>query len=215
VLAIPAKRHDQDTVSFLTRNETEALLAAPGTATWHARRDHALLVLACQTGLRVSELTGLAVADARLGTGPHVYCRGKGRKERCTPLTAQTVAVLTAWVAERGGTGTDPLFCTRRGGPLSRDAVEQLLARHVAAAASRCPSLQSKHVSPHTMRHGRHGLAARRRRHHRDRAVDGARITGIYAGLPACRHGDQGTSTRPDDTPGHRTGTIQRARQPA
>ena len=153
VLAIPAKRHDQVTVSFLTRSETEALLAAPGTATWHARRDHALLVLACQTGLRVSELTGLTVADARLGTGPHVYCRGKGRKERCTPLTAPTVAVLTAWLAERGGSGTDPLFCTRRGGPLSRDAVEQLLGKHVAAAASRCPSLQFKHVSPHTLRH--------------------------------------------------------------
>jgi integrase/recombinase XerD len=153
VLAIPAKRHDKATVSFLTRDETEALLAAPGTATWHARRDHALLVLACQTGLRVSELTSLTVADVRLGTGPHVYCKGKGRKERCTPLTAPTVAVLTAWLAERGGTSTDPLFCTRRGSPLSRDAVEQLLAKHVAAAASRCPSLQSKHVSPHTMRH--------------------------------------------------------------
>lgn len=153
VLAIPAKRHDQATVCFLTRTETEALLAAPGSATWHARRDHALLVLACQTGLRVSELTGLTIADAELGTGPHVYCRGKGRKERCTPLTAQTVAVLTVWLAERGGIGTDPLFCTRRGGPLSRDAVEQLLARHVATAASACPSLHVKKISPHVLRH--------------------------------------------------------------
>jgi site-specific recombinase XerD len=153
VLAIPAKRHDHATVSFLTRAETEALLAAPSTATWHGRRDHALLTLATQTGLRVSELTSLTIADARLGAGPHVHCRGKGRKERCTPLTAQTVAVLTSWLAERSGDGPDPLFCTRRGGPLSRDAVERLLARHAATAAGTCQSLRAKTTSPHTLRH--------------------------------------------------------------
>jgi integrase/recombinase XerD len=140
-------------VCFLTRQETEALLAAPDTATWHGRRDHALLLLATQTGLRVSELTGLTVEHARLGTGPHVYCRGKGRKERCTPLTAPTVATLTSWLAERGGHGQDPLFCTRPGGRLSRDAVERLLAKHVATATIQCPSLQAKTVSPHTLRH--------------------------------------------------------------
>jgi integrase/recombinase XerD len=153
VLAIPAKRHDHATVSFLTRPEIEALLAAPDPATWHGRRDHALLLVASQTGLRVSELTGLTVADTHLGTGPHVYCRGKGRKERCTPLTTQTVAVLTTWLAERGGNGPDPLFCTHRGARLSRDAVERLLAKHIAAASSKCPSLQAKAVSPHTLRH--------------------------------------------------------------
>ena len=153
VLAIPAKRHDHATVSFLTRTETEALLAAPDTTTWHGRRDHTLLLVAVQTGLRVSELTGLTIADAHLGTGPHVYCRGKGRKERCTPLTAQTVAALTSWLAERGGHGPGPLFCTRRGGPLSRDAVERLLAKYVTIAAGNCPSLQAKTVSPHTLRH--------------------------------------------------------------
>jgi site-specific recombinase XerD len=153
VLAIPGKRHDHATVSFLTRTETEALLAAPGTATWHGRRDHALLALTAQTGLRVSELTGLTIADARLGTGPHVHCRGKGRKERCTPLTAPTVATLTSWLAERGGDGTSPLFCTRRGGPLSRDAVERLLTKHVTTAETACPSLRSKTISPHTLRH--------------------------------------------------------------
>ena len=153
VLAIPAKRHDHVTVSFLTRPEIDALLAAPDTTTWHGRRDHALLLTAAQTGLRVSELTGLTVADTQLGTGPHVYCRGKGRKERCTPLTGQTAAALTSWLAERGGSGPDPLFCTRSGGQLSRDAVERLLARHVTIAASSCPSLQAKTVSPHTLRH--------------------------------------------------------------
>jgi integrase/recombinase XerD len=153
VLAIPAKRHDHATVCFLTRTETEALLGAPDTTTWHGHRDHTLLLVATQTGLRVSELTSLTIADAHLGTGPHVYCRGKGRKERCTPLTAQTVAALTSWLAERHGHGPDPLFCTRRGGQLSRDAVERLLAKHVTAAAGNCPSLQAKTVSPHTLRH--------------------------------------------------------------
>ena len=153
VLAIPVKRHDQATVSFLTRDETQALLAAPGTATWHGRRDQALLLLATQTGLRVSELTGLAIADAHLGTGPHVYCYGKGRKERCTPLTAQTVTALRTWLAERGGSTADPLFCTRSGNRLSRDAVERLVAKHTAAAAGTCPSLRDKTVTPHTLRH--------------------------------------------------------------
>jgi site-specific recombinase XerD len=153
VLAIPAKRHDQVTVSFLTRPEIEALLAAPDTTTWHGRRDHALLLAATQTGLRVSELTGLTIADAHLGAGPHVYCRGKGRKERCTPLTGLTVTALTSWLAERGGHGTDPLFCTRSGGRLSRDAVERLLAKYVTIARASCPSLRAKAVSPHTLRH--------------------------------------------------------------
>jgi site-specific recombinase XerD len=152
-MAIPAKRHDQTTVSFLTRAETQALLDAPGAATWHSRRDHALLALAAQTGLRVSELTSLTIADARLGPGPHVHCKGKGRKERCTPLTPQTTAVLTTWLDERGGIGPDPLFCTRRGGPLSRDAVERLLTKYVTIAARSCPSIQDKNVSPHTLRH--------------------------------------------------------------
>jgi integrase/recombinase XerD len=147
-LAIPAKRHDQATVSFLTRTETQALLAAPGTATWHARRDHALLTLAAQTGLRVSELTSLTIADARLGTGPHVHCKGKGRKERCTPLTAQTIAVLTTWLDERRGSSPDPLFCTRSGGPLSRDAVERLLTKYVTIAAGHAHLFRAKPSHP-------------------------------------------------------------------
>ncbi|MGP3919623.1 tyrosine-type recombinase/integrase [Nonomuraea sp. 10N515B] len=153
VLAIPTKRHDHTTVSFLTRPEIDALLAAPDLATWHGRRDHALLLLATQTGLRVSELTGLTIADVHLGPGAHVYCRGKGRKERCTPLTTQTIKTLKPWLAERSGDGPDPLFCTRRGARLSRDAVERLLAKYVATAVNTCPSLQAKAISPHTLRH--------------------------------------------------------------
>jgi site-specific recombinase XerD len=153
VLAIPTKRHEHPTVCFLTREETCALLAAPDTSTWTGRRDHALLLVATQTGLRVSELTGLTTADAHLGTGAHVSCRGKGRKDRCTPLTSQTTGVLRTWLAERGGGPADPLFPTRRGTPLSRDAVERLVAKHTATATSHRPSLQTKTVTPHTLRH--------------------------------------------------------------
>jgi integrase/recombinase XerD len=153
VLAIPGKRHDHPTVCFLTREEISALLAAPDTTTWAGRRDHALLTAGVQAGLRVSELTGLTVSDAAVGTGPHLTCHGKGRKERATPLTPASTAVLRDWLAERGGTGTDPLFPTRRGTRLSRDAIERLLAKHAAAAATTCPSLAAKHVTPHVMRH--------------------------------------------------------------
>jgi len=153
VLAIPGKRHDHPTVCFLTREEISALLAAPDPATWAGRRDHALLLVAVQAGLRVSELTGLTVSDAVPGTGPHVTRHGKGRKERATPLTPATAAVLRDWLAERGGTGTDPLFPSRRGTRLSRDAVERLLAKHAAAAARTCPSIAAKHTTPHVLRH--------------------------------------------------------------
>ncbi|HSZ29731.1 MAG TPA: tyrosine-type recombinase/integrase [Pseudonocardiaceae bacterium] len=153
VLAIPSKRHHRPLVCFLTRDEIEALLAAPDQTHWTNRRDHALLLVLTQTGLRVSELTGLTIQDVHLGTGAHVYCRGKGRKDRATPLTSQTVAVLRSWLTERGGHGADPLFPTRRGGPLSRDAVERLLAKHTTTAAKHCPSLGAKRVSPHVLRH--------------------------------------------------------------
>jgi integrase/recombinase XerD len=153
VLAIPAKRHDRAIVSFLTPPETGALLAAPDTTTWRGRRDHALLHVAIQAGLRVSELTGLTCADVRLGAGAHLRVHGKGRKERITPLTKHSVKILRAWLAQRRGEGNDPLFPTSRGTPLSRDAVAKLLTKHVAAAAGRCPSIGHKSVSPHTLRH--------------------------------------------------------------
>jgi integrase/recombinase XerD len=153
VLAIPAKRTDRATVCFLTHVEVDALLASPDRSTWIGRRDHALLVVAAQTGLRVSELTGLRIQDAHLGTGAHVWCRGKGRKDRCTPLTAMTVSVLTAWMRERRGEPDDPLFPSRSGKRLSRDSVQYLVHKHAAAAHGRCPSIRSKTVTPHTLRH--------------------------------------------------------------
>jgi integrase/recombinase XerD len=174
VLAIPPKRFDKALVTWLTEPELAALLAAPDRSTWAGRRDHALLLLAAQTGLRVSELTGLAIGDIHLGTGAHVSCTGKGRKQRITPLTTGTIAVLRAWLAERSGHPGQPLFPNRVGGRLSRDAVEHRLAKHTAAAAARRPSLNAKRVTAHTP-HSRHEVAARRDRHIGDRPMDGSR----------------------------------------
>jgi len=153
VLAIPAKRCERNLVTYLTKDEADALIGACGRTTWTGRRDHALLVLAIQTGLRISELLGLTVADISLTAGAHVRCLGKGRKQRITPLTPLTVAVLRVWLTERGGAPTDPLFPTSTGRRLSRDAVEHRLARHLATAAATCPSLLTKHVTVHTLRH--------------------------------------------------------------
>ena len=149
VLAIPPRRRERAIVSYLTPEETDALLAAPDRQTWHGRRDHALLLLAVQTGLRVSELTGLTRQDAHLGAGPHICCHGKGRKDRATPLTSQTVKVLRIWLAELGSAADGPLFPARAGGQLSRDAVERLVAKHAAAAKENCPPIKEK-TSPRT-----------------------------------------------------------------
>lgn len=153
VLAIPTKRCERHLVAYLTPTEVDALLAVPDRSTWTGRRDHAMLVLAAQTGLRISELTGLNISDVSLGVGAHVHCLGKGRKERATPLTSLTQRVLRAWLSERGGTGSDPLFPTRTGRRLSRDAIEHRLARYRATAAQDCPSLRAKKVTMHTLRH--------------------------------------------------------------
>jgi integrase/recombinase XerD len=128
-------------------------VAAPEQRTWRGRRDRALLLLAVQSGLRVSELVGLRCQDVVTGSGAHVRCRGKGRKERCTPLRREAVAVLQAWLREQNAPPASPLFPTLRGEQLSRDAVEDLLAKHVRIASLNCPSLKQKHVSPHVLRH--------------------------------------------------------------
>jgi len=153
VLTIPPKRFDRRLVTYLTEPETTALLAAPDTTTWTGRRDHALLVLAVQTGLRVSELTALTCADIRLGIGAHVNCLGKGRKQRITPLTSTTTAVISAWLTERRGAPTDPLFPSRHGTAMSRDALERRLVKYTATAARVEPTLSEKKVSPHVLRH--------------------------------------------------------------
>lgn len=153
VLAIPSKRHDKAVVTYLSDTELDALVAAIDTATWLGRRDHALIVSAAQTGLRVSELTALTLDRTHLDSGAHVTCLGKGRKHRATPLTATTVEILRAWLTERAGQPDDPVFPTRQGRPLSQDAIAKLLRRHVGAAAAACPSIAAKRITPHTLRH--------------------------------------------------------------
>jgi len=153
VLAIEASRTDTTIVSWLTDDESDALLAVPDQETWTGCRDYALLLTAIRTGLRVSELTRLTRADVRLGTGAHVRCTGKGRRERCTPLDAQAVAALRAWLGRNPGSGEDPLFVTRRGTVMSRDAVHARITKYQRAAAESCPSLAGKNLTPHTLRH--------------------------------------------------------------
>lgn len=153
VLAIPSKRFERALVTFLTEPELDALLAAPDRGTWTGRRDHAMLLLGAQTGLRAAELTGLACGDIHLGVGAHARCTGKGRKQRITPLTKQTVAVLRTWLNERAGEPSDRLFPTRTGRPLSRDAIEHRIAKHAATATTACPSLAAKNITPHVLRH--------------------------------------------------------------
>jgi site-specific recombinase XerD len=153
VLAIPAKRYDKQIVSFLTTQETDTLIATPDLARWEGRRDRALLLLAVQTGLRVSELTGLNCGDLTLGTGACVRCQGKGRKHRAVPLIGATEAVLKVWLNERAGSRDEPLFPTRTGRRLSADAVQRLVRKHATAAAQRCPSIHPDKLHPHVLRH--------------------------------------------------------------
>lgn len=153
VLAIAPRREHHRDITFLTDDETAALLAAPDRDTWTGRRDHALLTLAAQTGLRASELTALTHADLHLGAGPHISCHGKGRKDRITPLTPTTVDIMRAWTAEQPGTPTEPLFPTRRRTPMSRDALAGRITIYAARATEQCPSLAGKKITPHVLRH--------------------------------------------------------------
>jgi site-specific recombinase XerD len=153
VLALPSKRYERRLVAFLTNAEVEALLAAPELSSWSGRRDYTLMLLAIQTGLRVSELRSLRRAALHLGTGAHLRCTGKGRKERCTPLTKETVAALSSWLKCIPECESAPIFSSARGGPLTSDGVQYILAKHASVAARRCPSLARKRVSPHVLRH--------------------------------------------------------------
>ena len=153
VLAMPAKRYVKRVIAYLSREEIEAVIAAPDVSTWHGRRDRAMLVLTLQTGLRVTELITLTCGDIALGPGAHVRCIGKGRKERATPIRKDSVKLISGWSVERRGQPPDPLFISNRGTPLSRDAVEGIVRRHVETASQKCPSLRAKHISPHVLRH--------------------------------------------------------------
>lgn len=153
ILSMPSKRYVRRGVEFLNAEEMQALLNAPDCSTWVGRRDHAVLTLALQTGLRVSELVRLQCRDVVLATGAHVRCEGKGRKQRATPLRRETVTVLAKWLKERRGQAEDVLFPTQRGDEMSRDALEHLVKRHIKTAARGCSSLVGRRVSPHVLRH--------------------------------------------------------------
>jgi site-specific recombinase XerD len=153
ILAMPSKRYVRRTVDFLDRAEMDALLAAPDRSTWVGRRDHVILIVALQTGLRASELINLRRCDIVTGTGAHIRCEGKGRKQRGTPLRSETLKVLGVWLRERAGADGDPLFPTIRGAKLSRDALELVVRRHTLSASKSCSSLTGKRVSPHVLRH--------------------------------------------------------------
>lgn len=153
ILSMPGKRYVRRGVEFLNAEEMQALLNAPDCSTWVGRRDHAVLTLALQTGLRVSELVRLQCRDVVLATGAHVRCEGKGRKQRATPLRRETVTVLAKWLKERRGQAEDVLFPTQRGDEMSRDALEHLVKRHIKTAAQGCSSLVGRRVSPHVLRH--------------------------------------------------------------
>jgi site-specific recombinase XerD len=153
VLAIPSKRFTRTLVQFLTRPEVDALLAAPDQRTWSGRRDHAFILLAVQTGLRLSEMSGLQRQDMILGTGAHVRVIGKGRKERCTPLARSTLVVLNAWLREPQRGDGNILFPSARGERLSVHGVQYLLNKHRMTASRVCPSLRDKRVTVHRLRH--------------------------------------------------------------
>ena len=153
VLAMPNKRHERKLIEFLHREEIDALVTAPNPSTWIGRRDRTFLIVAVQTGLRVSELIGLRCQDVVLGTGAHVQCIGKGRKHRATPLREEAAGVLNSWLRERNGLPQDPVFPSIRGGSLSRDAIERLVAKHTITAQQSCPSLNRKKITPHALRH--------------------------------------------------------------
>jgi site-specific recombinase XerD len=153
ILAIPSKKYKQRQIEFLTQSEVEALLEAPDQNTWAGRRDRTLMLVAVQTGIRVSELTNLCCKDIVLGNGAHLRCTGKGRKERCIPLRNEVQAALKAWLRERDADLSEPLFPNARNGRLSRDGVQYILNKHAATASQRYPSLKKKRISPHVLRH--------------------------------------------------------------
>jgi integrase/recombinase XerD len=154
IMAIPTKRHQRNDLTYLTKPEIEALLQAPDQAAWLGRRDHTLLLTMITTGVRVSEPIAINISDVTLTPGAqHLKVHGKGRKNRTTPLKAETTTALRAWLHERAGAPHEPLFPTRQGHQLHRQTVALLVTKHARAAAARCPSLTTKRVSPHTLRH--------------------------------------------------------------
>ena len=213
VLAIPAKRYERRLLTWLTEPEVDALLAAPDRATWTGRRDHAMLVLAVQTGLRISELIGLSRADVDLGAGAHVHCIGKGRKERATPLTTLTVAVLRGWLTEHPGAPHDPLFPTRTGARLSHDAIEHRLAVHLATARTSLPVAARPSTSPCTPCGTPAPCGCSQPASTSPSSRSGSATSkSPPPDLPARRHEPEGTSHRPGHPARHHAGPLPATR---
>ena len=210
VLAIPSKRFTRALVAFLTRPEVDALLGAPDRGTWFGRRDHAFLLVAVQTGLRLSEMTGLKREDITLGTGAHLRVIGKGRKERCIPLAKPTVAVLKTWLREPQRGDANVLFPNARGGRLSPDGVQYLLAKHCVAAAKVCPVVERQACHrPLPATHDGHGSATGGYRTLCHRAVARARVGRNHADLPRRDTCDEGTGAGEGDTTHRPTDSLQ------
>lgn len=151
--AIPMKKTDEKLVGYLTRDEMQALLDAPNPATVSGVRDRAMLHLAFAAGLRVSELVTLRV-DQLDGPAPSsIHVLGKGRRERVLPLWKETVTALKAWLAVRPSGGDRELFLNAVGRAMTRSGFEYILAKHVATAAGKQPSIARKRVTPHVLRH--------------------------------------------------------------
>lgn len=153
ILSIPSKRFEKPLLGFLTREEVQALLAAPDPATWFGQRDRAMFSLMYNTGARVSELTGILVADVSLTGVQWVRLRGKGRKQRTVPLWDETGRELYAWINHQGLKPEQPLLPNRFGRPMTRANVAERFGLAVAIAGKTCPQLLTRHVSPHSMRH--------------------------------------------------------------
>ena len=153
VLALPVKKTDSRLVKHLTVAEMQSILDAPVPTDWSGIRDRAMLHLCFAGALRVSELTGLRTEDLTFQPHPSVLVHGKGRRERCLPLWKETTSALRAWSAVRGKVLAPELFLNARGEPMTRSGFEYILRKHAKTAAARCPSLLTKHVSPHVLRH--------------------------------------------------------------
>jgi integrase len=209
ILTMSGKRYVKRTVTFLDREEIAALLAAPDRSTWVGRRDHVLLLVALQTGLRASELINLQCKDVVLGTGAHIRCDGKGRKERCTPLRRDTVKLLEQWLRERRGGDDQPLFPSMRGDrlkPRCAGAPRPQARTNRISVVPVAPDQARQPAHPQAQ-HGDGAIAARRR-------SDGncplalPRIRRDDAGLHSRRSANEGESVVPVGSAGGKTRPI-------
>ena len=209
VLALPSKRFDQRMIEYLSETETDALVAAPDIATRQGRRDRALLLLMVKTGLRVSELTGLDCGDIELATGAHVRLRGKGCRQRSTPLSEDSVTVLQAWVKERRGDDHQPLFPSNRNRRLSRDTVAWIVRKHVTRASQSCPSLKGQAHQPTLPEaHRRNEPAPSSRAENRDSALARPPLRRVNHEIPACGPEDKGAGHGKDKADRCATGAL-------